>query len=269
MNTVISADGTRIAYERQGNGPPLVLVDGALCRRAFGPMAKLAELLAPHFTVVHYDRRGRDASGDTRPYSVGREVEDLAALIDALGGSAHVYGASSGAALAMRAAAAGAGVRKLVMFEPPYPMEDSGLDRELLADYRSRIDDLLAAGRRGAAVALFMKVVGVPSFGIFVMRLLPNVWPRLKAVAHTLPYDFAQLGDRPGRPLPRELVSVLGSVRVPTLLAVGGKSPAWMQRGVETVANAIPGAKLCELPGQTHNAAAEAVAPVIQEFCAG
>ena len=266
MNTLISADGTRIAYEQQGDGPPLVLVDGALCRRAFGPMAQLAKLLAPRFTVVHYDRRGRGASGDTRPYAVGREVEDLAAVIDVLGGSAHVYGASSGAALAMRAAAAGAGVRKLVMFEPPYVMEDSGFDPELLAEYRGRIDGLLAAERRGAAVALFMKVVGVPAFGIFAMRLLPNVWPKLKAVAHPLPYDFAQLGDRPGRPLARELTSLLGSVRVPTLLGVGGKSPAWMHRAVETVASAIPGAKLRELPGQTHNAAAAAVAAMIEEF---
>jgi hypothetical protein len=218
--------------------------------------------------VVHYDRRGRDASGDTRPYAVGREVEDLAAVIDTLGGSAYVYGASSGAALAMRAAAAGAGVRKLVMFEPPYPLEDCGLDSELLAEYRGRIDGLLALGRRGPAVALFMKVVGMPAFGIFAMRLLPNVWPKLKAVAHTLPYDFAQLGDRPGHALPRELVSVMASVRVPTLLGVGGGSPAWMHRGVETVASAIPGAKLRELPGQTHNAAATAVAPMIEEFCA-
>jgi len=239
-----------------------------LCRRAFGPMAKLAELLAPHFTVVWYDRRGRDASGDTRPYAVGREVEDLAAVIDTLGGSAYVYGASSGAALALRAAAAGAGVRKLVMFEPPYPMHDSGIDEDLLASYRGRIDGLLAAGRRGAAVALFMKVVGVPAFGIFIMRLLPNVWPKLKAVAHTLPYDFAQLGDRPGHALPRELLSVMAAVRVPSLLGVGGKSPEWMHRSVETVANAIPGAKLVELPGQTHNAAATAVAPMIREFCA-
>ena len=267
MDTVISADGTRIAFERQGNGPPLVLCDGALCRRSFGPMAKLAALLAPHFTVLHYDRRGRGDSRDTAPYSVGREVEDLAALIDALGGSAHVYGASSGAALAMRAAAAGAGVRRLVMFEPPYVLEEAGFDVELLDSYRSRIDALLARGQRGAAVALFMKVVGVPAFGIFAMRLLPNVWSKLKAVAHTLPYDFAQLGDRPGRPLPRELVSVMSSVRVPTLLGVGGKSPAWMHRAVETVANTIPGAKLRELPGQTHNAAAEGVAPLIHEFC--
>jgi len=199
---------------------------------------------------------------------VSREVEDLAALVGAIGGPAFVYGTSSGAALAMRAAAAGVPIRKLVLHEPPYVLEDSGIDADLLDCYRSRIDEHLTAGRRSAAVALFMKVVGVPAFGVFMMRLLPNVWPKLKAVAHTLPYDFAQLGDRPGHPLPRELRAVLARIQVPALLAVGGKSPAWMHRSAETVANEIPGAKLRELPGQTHTVAAAAIAPVLVEFFA-
>ena len=266
METVPSKDGTRIACERLGTGPPLVLVDGALCRRGFGPMAELAKRLAPHFTVVHYDRRGRGDSGDTPPYAVERELEDLAAIVDGLGGSAFLYGTSSGAALAMRAVAGGVRARKLALFEPPWAMDASA--SPLLPTYRARIAALLAEGRRGAAVALFMKVVGVPAFGVFTMRLLPNVWPKLKSAAHTLPYDFAQLGDVPGQPLPRALVAKLNAVQAPTLVAVGGKSPDWMRRAVETAANAIPGAKLAEIPGQNHAIAAKAIAPVLLEFFA-
>ena len=266
METVASKDGTRIAFERVGQGPPLVLVDGAMCRRAFGPMGPLAKLLAPGFTVATYDRRGRGDSGDTPPYAVEREVEDLAAVVDALGGPAFVYGTSSGAALAMRAVATGVRARKLALFEPPYAMDPSA--SPLLPTYRARIDALLAAGRRGDAIALFMKVVGTPGFVIFMLKLFPNVWPKLKAVAHTLPYDFAQLGDRPGHPLPREILELMGAVRCPTLAIVGGKSPDWMRRAVETTASAIPGAKLHTVPGQNHAIAAKAIAPVLSEFFA-
>jgi pimeloyl-ACP methyl ester carboxylesterase len=266
MNTVTSKDGTRIAYERRGSGPPLVLVDGAMCSRAFGPSPSLAPLLAPHFTVFYYDRRGRGDSGDTPPYAIERESEDLAAVVDAAGGSAFVYGSSSGAALALRAAASGVHARRLVLHEPPYAMDASA--SPLLASYRGRIAELLAADRRGDAVALFMKVVGVPAFGVFMMRLMPNVWPKLKAVAHTLPYDFAQLGDTPGTPLPRELLDRMGAVKAPTLMVLGGKSPPWMARAVEAVASAIPGAKQRTVPGQNHAIAAKAIAPVLMEFFA-
>ena len=264
MTLVTSKDGTRIACDQRGSGPPVVLVDGAMCSRAFGPSAPLAKLLAPRFTVFSYDRRGRGDSGDTPPYSVQRELEDLAAVVDLAGGSAFVYGSSSGAALALRAAASGVRARKLVLHEPPYALDDSA--SPLLASYRGRIGELLAADRRGDAVALFLRVVGVPAFGVFMMRLLPNVWPKLKAVAHTLPYDFAQLGDTPGQPLPRELLAVMGAVAAPTLMVLGGKSPPWMARAVEAVASAIPGAKQRTVPGQNHAIAAKAIAPVLVEF---
>lgn len=264
MNTLTSKDGTRIAYDQRGSGPPLVLVDGAMCSRKFGPSPSLAPLLAPHFTVFNYDRRGRGDSGDTQPYSVEREIEDLAALVEAAGGSAFVYGSSSGAALAMRAAASGVHARKLVLHEPPYALDDSA--SPLLPSYRGRITELLADDRRGDAVALFMKVVGVPGFGVFMMRLMPNVWPKLKAAAHTLPYDFAQLGDTPGKPLSRELLDVMRAVKAPTTMVLGGKSPDWMRNAVETVASAIPGAKLATVPGQNHAIAAKAIAPVLIEF---
>jgi pimeloyl-ACP methyl ester carboxylesterase len=265
MKTAISKDGTRIAYDVQGSGPALVLVDGAMCRRAFGPMGELAPKLAHRFTVYGYDRRGRGDSGDTPPYAVEREIEDLAALIDAAGGAACLYGASSGAMLALRGAAAGLRVPKMVLFEPPFAGADTP---PLPPRYRARIDELLAAGDRGGAIALFMKVVGVPAFGVWMMRAMPWVFGKLKAVAHTLPYDFAVLGDEPGHALPAGHLALMHSVRTPTLMVLGGKSPAWMRTAVETVASAIPGAKLRVLPGQDHRAAASAIAPVIEEFCA-
>jgi pimeloyl-ACP methyl ester carboxylesterase len=143
MKTTTSKDGTRLAYEQLGSGPALVLVDGAMCGRAFGPMAELAARLAPRFTVYHYDRRGRGDSGDTPPYAVEREVEDLAAIVDAAGGSAYLYGTSSGAVLALRAAAAGVRVPKMVLFEPPFAGEDTP---PLPERSRARVDELLAAG---------------------------------------------------------------------------------------------------------------------------
>lgn len=264
MKTLTSKDGTRIAYEQLGSGPALVLVDGAMCGRAFGPCAELAALLAPHFTVYHYDRRGRGDSGDTPPYAVQHEIEDLAALVDAAGGSACLYGTSSGAMLSLRAAAAGVPVRRMVLFEPPFAGEDTP---PLPERYRARIDELLAAGDRGGAVALFMRVVGVPAFGVWMMRAMPWVFSKMKAVAHTLPYDFAVLGDDPGHALPAGHFELMRSVRTPTLMVLGGKSPQWMRTAVETVASAIPGAKLHVVPGQDHRIAAKAVAPLIREFC--
>jgi pimeloyl-ACP methyl ester carboxylesterase len=265
MKTTTSKDGTRLAYEELGSGPALVLVDGAMCRRAFGPMPELAALLAAHFTMYHYDRRGRGDSGDTPPYAVEREIEDLAAIVEAAGGSACLYGTSSGAVLALRAAAAGVPVPRMVLFEPPFAGEDTP---PLPERYRARIDELLAAGDRGGAVALFMKTVGVPAFGVWMMRAMPWIFSKLKAVAHTLPYDFAVLGDEPGHALPPGHLALMRSVRTPTLMVLGAKSPPWMRTSVETVASAIPGAKLRVLPGQDHRVAAKAIAPVIEEFCA-
>ena len=125
MTHVISKDGTRIAYERMGSGPAVVLIDGALCSRAFGPMPKIAALLKDHFTVYLYDRRGRGESGDTQPYSKAREVEDIGALVQAAGGAAFAVGLSSGAALALEAAASGLPLRKLAVYEPPFVTTDA------------------------------------------------------------------------------------------------------------------------------------------------
>jgi len=264
MSVVVSADGTRIAYEMNGSGPPLLLVDGAFCSRAFGPMPALAPLLTSRFSVVTFDRRGRGESGDTSPYAVERELEDLNAVATAVGGSLFVYGTSSGAVLAARAVAAGLPTAKLALHEPPVALD--GTHAPTPADFRERIASDVVAGRRGDAVKLFMRVVGVPSAGIFFMRLMPNVWPKLTAVAHTLPYDFAVLGDtQSGGPVPAELAGALSSIRVPTVLLVGGKSPPWMHHAAKRVTDHIVGSTVRVLPGQTHNVKAKSVAPALIE----
>jgi pimeloyl-ACP methyl ester carboxylesterase len=263
MNTVVSADGTTIAYDRAGDGPAVLLVDGAFCSRQFGPMPDLVPLLAPHFTVYSYDRRGRGDSGDTAPYAVEREIDDIDALIEAAGGSVSVYGISSGAVLAARATAALPGkVRRLALYEAPMLVDGSRTPPP--ADYRLRIDDMIAAGRNGDTLSFFFtKMIGLPVFVPYVMRLMP-AWKKLKAVAPTLRYDMAVLGDsQTGRGLPDELTKVFGSIEVPTVVGDGGKSPAWMHHAADAVAAAVPEAERVTLPGQNHQVKAAAIAPVL------
>jgi hypothetical protein len=254
-----SADGTRIAYEVSGSGPALVLVDGALCQRAMGPARPLAEQLAERFTVHVYDRRGRGESGAGQTaYHPDREVEDLAAVIDAAGGHAHVFGASSGGVLALRAAQAGLPIDRVVVYEAPYIVDDTHEpnDPELPARFRTLVED----GRRGDAVALFMKTVGAPGFMVTVMKLLP-VWKKLTAVAHTLAYDLElAVGHQQGRALPQGLYDAVSS---PTLVIAGGKSPDYLRNAQAAVAAAVPGARLETLPGQTHMVKAKITAPVV------
>jgi len=259
VSKVLSSDGTPIAFDRAGEGPPLILVDGALCSRSFGPMPKLAPLLTPHFTVFTYDRRGRGASGDTPPYAVEREVEDIDALIQEAGGSASVLGLSSGAALALEAAAHGLPIRRLALYEPPYMVDQGG--RRPPADFEAQLKDLIASGHRGDAVRLFMKIVGVPAIFVSLMRFFP-MWPRLEAVAHTLPYDAAVMG---GYSLPTGRVA---SIRVPTIVMDGEKSDVRLRHAVKAVADALPNAERRTLKGQTHNVAPKVLAPVVREFFA-
>ena len=259
MSTVHSKDGTAIAFNKLGSGEPVILVDGALCSRSFGPLPKLAPLLAPHFTVFHYDRRGRNESGDTPPYAVEREVEDLEALIAEAGGAASVFGISSGAALALTAAAArGADIKKLALYEPPFVAVSSA--RTVPSDSAAQLSRLIAAGKRGDAVKFFLVgMVGMPAIFAYIMRVLP-VWPKLKAVAHTLPYDAAVLGDFS---LPKERAA---SVAVPTLAIGGEKSPVELRSAVSALAEIVPRAKLRMLKGQTHNVSVKVLAPVLVEF---
>jgi len=260
MDHVTSRDGTVIAYEHAGTGPALILVDGALCSRTFGPSTKLSAALAPHFTVYRYDRRGRGESGDTQPYSRQREIEDLEALVAAAGGSATLLGLSSGAALALEAAASGLGVDGVVAYEPPYVDEGSPAEH----DHEAHLRELLATNDRGGAVKYFMRdMVGAPGFVVAMMRLMPSVWPKLKAVAHTLPYDAAVMSEF------RVPAERLASIRGPTLVAHGSKTDRRLKRAARAVREAIPGAEQRVVAGQTHNVSAEALAPLVLDFCRG
>jgi pimeloyl-ACP methyl ester carboxylesterase len=264
MGTVISGDGTSIAFDRYGQGPPVVLVGGAFQYRAFDPRtAELAKLVSADFTVYHYDRRGRGDSGDTAPYSVQREVDDLDALIADAGGSASVFGMSSGAALALDAAARGTAITRLALYEAPFIVDDSRAP--FPADYLPRLDTLLGQGRRGDAVRFWLRLVGVPSPVVALMRCMP-AWRKFKAVAHTLPYDAAALGDTMyGAPLP---AGRWNEIALPVLAVAGGNSPAWIHHGVQALADVLPNAEHRILDGQTHMVKPKALAPMLTEFFA-
>lgn len=257
MPHVTSKDGTRIAYETLGQGPPLVLVWGALGARASPFARQMREELAKGFTVYDYDRRGRGESGDTPPYAVQREVEDLAAVAQAAGGMPNVFAMSSGAALALEAAASGVPMRKLAAYEPPYMVGDPK-DRPD-ADFEQRLKDLVERGERDEAVKYFMRTVGVPGLMLAVMRVLP-FWKDLRAVAHTLPYDAAVMN---GFDLPEKR---LREVRVPVVLLAGGKTTPTLLRAAEAAARAIPNAQHRIIPKQNHGVKPAAARPVLAEL---
>ncbi|GLZ30043.1 alpha/beta hydrolase [Lentzea sp. NBRC 105346] len=259
MSTVVSPDGTAVGYTKIGTGPALILVDGAMCYRDFGPMKELAEALAPHFTVYYYDRRGRGETGGE--WSLEHEVEDIETLVKDAGGTAYVFGASSGGALALDAACRVPGITKVAVYEPPFIIDDTHPARP--DDYIDKMDAMIAAGRRGDAVQTFMKTVGAPGFAIAVMKLTP-VWKKLKAVAHTLPNDLRIMGDTgSGKPLPTDRWA---GATMPALAIDGGKSPVYMRNGVRSLSEILPDAEYRTLDGQTHMVKAAVVAPVLVEF---
>jgi pimeloyl-ACP methyl ester carboxylesterase len=258
---VFSKDGTAIAFDRTGNGPPVILIDGALCYRGMGQSGQLAKLLAQQFTVFTYDRRGRGASADTAPYAMEREVEDIAALLGEAGGSAFVWGTSSGAVLALEAANRLSGIKKLALYEAPFIVDDA---RPTTEDGWDRISGAVAADCRSDAVKLFLEVVGVPGFVRALMPLMIPVWSKLKAVAHTLPYDGAIVRDNQrGKPLP---AGRWASVTIPVLVMDGGNSPAWMRHANRALANVLPNAQYRTLVRQTHRLRPKAHAPILVEF---
>ena len=259
MKKVTSKDGTTIAFDQAGQGPAIILVDGALCYRTFGPMGPLAALLAPHFTVINYDRRGRGDSGDRKPYTVEREVEDIEALINQAGGSAFLFGTSSGGCLALEAAIQlGNKVKGLAMWEPPYNSDPA--TRQEWKDYWKQLAELLAAGRRGDAVVLFMKFVGTPADQIDGMRQAP-MWPMFETVAPTLVYDAAATGGD-DRTVPTERAA---RVTRPTLVMNGTVIP-FMLATATALAKAMPHAQQRTLEGQSHDVNLEVLAPVLVEF---
>ncbi|MFB6669295.1 alpha/beta fold hydrolase [Streptomyces parvus] len=257
MDRILSTDGTPIAYRRQGEGPPLVLVGGALSVAATD--AALAALLAPRFTVITYDRRGRGASGDTGRCTVAREVEDLAAVVGAAGSGASVFGMSSGGALALEAAAAGLPVELLAVYEPPYTPGASGL--RFKARCTARLQRLLAAGDRAGAVELFLSMTGVAEETAARMRLTP-AWAELEARAHTLAYDDDLLGDGA---IPTGRFS---AVTTRTLVICGGFSSAPARAATRTLAEALPRGRHRTLTGQLREVAPQVLAPVLTEFFA-
>lgn len=255
MNTVISRDGTAIAYDRAGAGPAVILVGGGPTDRSSN--ASVVDALAPFFTVYNYDRRGRGDSADTAPYAVVREYEDLGAIIAEAGGSAHVYGTSGGGILALRAAAHGLSITRLAVWETPYIVDDSR--PAVPADYREQLIELLSEGRRGDMLELFfVKAVNLPVEFVAPMRQSP-FWPAMEKTAHTLVYDATVTGDFS---LP---IDQLAAVTMPTLVVDGGTTP-WLSSTAAALAAALPNAHRRTLPGQPHNVDAAAIAPALAEF---
>ena len=256
---ILSRDGTPIAYERTGHGPAVILVSGAMSTG--GTVAPLAVPLSERFDVLVYDRRGRGASGDTAPYAVAREVEDLAALIEAAGGEACLCGISSGGALVLEAAASGLPVRRAAVYETPYAdFLDGGAERN--AEYTEQLTAALAEGRRGDAVELFLRLTGMGEGMIQGARQSP-MWPGMETVAPTLAYDNSVMA---GGLVPRDR---LASITVPLLAVAGGASPEWMREGTRAVAEAAPNGSYRVLEGQTHMVDPTALGPVLAEFFAG
>ncbi|MER6385550.1 alpha/beta hydrolase [Streptomyces sp. NPDC001127] len=254
-----SRDGTALAYQVTGQGPTVILVSGAMSTG--GTLAPLAQRIADRCTAVVHDRRGRGRSEDTPPYEVAREVEDLAALIDAVGGEAALFGVSSGGALVLEAAASGLPVRRVAVYEVPYAdFLQGGAERE--AAYKEALTEALADGRRGDAVELFLRLTGLGEEMIQGARQSP-MWAGMEAVAPSLAYDDAVMGDGL---LPRER---LAAISVPVLSVAGGASPEWMREASRAVAETVPQGACRVLAGQTHMVEPEVLGPVLAEFVAG
>jgi pimeloyl-ACP methyl ester carboxylesterase len=255
-----SRDGTEIAFDRIGQGPPVIMVGGAFSWRRWKGFVELADLLAARFTVLNYDRRD---SGDTKPYALEREFEDLQAMISVAAGSASVWGMSSGGILALEAARAGVAIEKIAAYEPPFIVDSSdGLPPD---DFVAHVGALVDRGRSSEAVKYFMaRVMGMPSVIPSLMSLWPPMWSKLKATAHTLPYEAALI-DRyvRGRPVDD---AYWARVATPTLIVSGEKSPDKLRKGAAAIAAALPNAEHRALPGVSHNVKMSALAPVLLDF---
>jgi pimeloyl-ACP methyl ester carboxylesterase len=257
MKTTQSKDGTTLAYDVNGNGPALIYITGASCFRSFKPIVQDAKVFATEFTVYNYDRRGRGDSGNTLPYSIEREIEDIEAMIDAAGGTAYLYGHSSGAVLALEAALRlGSKVQKIVMFDAPYVH-----DEKEKAEYKQlsqTILKLLDNGKNAQAMSTFLKGIGMPKVFVLLLPLFPG-WRTMKALAPTLAYDIALTQDMP--PVERAT-----RVSVPTQIIVGTKSPALIHDVGRQLTKAIPNAKFAQLAGQDHMVNAKALLPLLLDF---
>lgn len=255
METVTSKDGTTIAFDRLGAGPPVVLVCGGSVDRMAD--AAISQELSSDFTVFNYDRRGRGDSSDTPPYAIEREVEDIEAVIDAAGGSANLWGSSSGAVLALIATAGGASVTKLALWEPPFIIDENARPPK---DQVEQYETMIAEGRRGDAAEYFMtKVVGMPPEFVADARTQPW-WAGQEAIAHTLAYDARIMGDYS---IPMETAA---SVKVPTVVLAGGADMPFMRESAKALAEALPDGEARYLDGQGHNVDPTVLAPALKYF---
>lgn len=253
---VASKDGTRIAFSKAGNGPALIIVSGALSHRALHGDTVLVPTLGQHFSVYTYDRRGRGESGDTKPYAVDREIEDIEALIQQAGGTAYLYGVSSGAALALQTAAklGATRVSKLALYEPPYGQRPSEFKRQ-----KDRVNELVRTGQPGDAASFFLSAIGTPPQALEGMKQSPE-WEAIKKIDFTLAYDFDVLGEGA---VPEDVAK---AITIPTLVMDGEKTMPFMHPTADRIARLIPNAQRKTLAGQTHQASAAVVAPVLIDF---
>ncbi|MFC0469140.1 alpha/beta fold hydrolase [Halalkalibacter kiskunsagensis] len=257
MKTTQSKDGTTLAYDVYGNGPALIYITGASCHRSFKPIVQDAKIFATEFTVYNYDRRGRGNSENTLPYTMEREIEDIEAMIDSAGGTAYLYGHSSGAVLALEAALQlGSKVQKVIMYDAPYVR-----DEEKKVEYNQlsqKINKLLDKGKNAEAMSTFLKGIGMPKVFVLLLPLLPG-WRTMKALAPTLAYDIALTQDMP--PVERAT-----RVSVPTQIIVGEKSPSSMHDVGRQLAKAIPNAKFVQLAGKDHMVNGKTLLPLLSGF---
>ncbi len=257
MHTIQSQDGTTLAYDVYGRGPALIYITGASCFRSFRPIVRDAKAFAKAFTVYNYDRRGRGDSTDTQPYDIAREVEDIAALIDAAGGTASVYGHSSGAVLALEAALRLSNkVANVVMYDPSYVHDEA--EKAQYNQLSHQVHTLLHAGNNAQAMTTFLKGIGMPKLFVYLLPLMPS-WKTMAALAPTLRYDMALTRDLP--PLDRA-----AHVMVPVQVIVGEKSPASIHAVARQLTTAMPGATCIQLAGQDHLVSAKALLPVLVSF---
>jgi pimeloyl-ACP methyl ester carboxylesterase len=257
MKTVQSNDGTTLAYDIYGSGPPLIYITGASCFRNFMPVVQDAKAFAKEFTVYNYDRRGRGNSTDTQPYAIAREVEDIAALIDVAGGKACLYGHSSGAVLALETALRlGDKVDKVVLYDPPYVHDEA--EKAQYNNLSQAVHKLLQAGKNGQAMRTFLNGIGMPKVFVYLLPFIPG-WRTMRALAPTLAYDIELTRDLP--PVDRA-----AQVTVPLQIVVGEKSPDSVKRAARQLADAMPGVTLIELSGQDHMVSAKALLPLLASF---
>ncbi|MES2822797.1 MAG: alpha/beta hydrolase [Pseudomonadota bacterium] len=260
MQTIKSKDGTVLAYDVIGSGPALIYITGATCFRLFMPIVQDVKTFAKEFTVYNYDRRGRGDSGDRLPYAPEREVEDIAAMITAAGGSAWLYGHSSGAVLALEAALQlGNKINGIALYDAPY-----ACDEKEKAEYNylsRRVHELLHAGENAKALNCFLKGIGMPKFFVWFMPLMPG-WKTMKALAPTLAYDIELTRDLPP-------VARISKINLPVYIIIGEKSPDSMRSVAQQLTQALPAATFTEVIGQDHMISAKMLLPILVKCIKG